>query len=105
MRSRYSAYALGRYFPDLADYIIKTTHPKNKHYEKNKAEWKKQILKFSQETQFLKLDVLEFHEDKNFATVTFRAHLMQNYKDASFTEKSAFEKLNNEWLYLSGEIK
>jgi len=45
-----------------------------------------------------------FEEKGLFATVTFVAHLSQNQQDASFTEKSYFEKVNGKWLYLNGEL-
>jgi SEC-C motif domain protein len=105
MRSRFSAYALGRDCAPLADYIIETTHPENAQYEKNREKWKKSILLFSRETQFLQLEVFQCHEEHDVATVKFRAHLTQNYIDVSFTEKSTFKKINNRWLYLSGEIE
>lgn len=94
MRSRYSAYAL-----DLPDYIMSTTHPKNSQYSENKPLWKLHITYFSQNTAFHKLDILDVKENENTATVTFTAHLSQNSQDASFTEMSNFEKINNQWLY------
>jgi SEC-C motif domain protein len=97
MRSRYSAYAL-----NLPDYIIETTHPRNAQYAENKAQWRQSISHFSKITSFPKLVILEFKENQNSATVTFTAHLLQDGRDASFTEKSSFEKVNNRWLYLSG---
>lgn len=99
MRSRYSAYAL-----HLADYIMNTTHPANPSYSKNRMEWKKSILQFSQNTTFEKLDILEFVDGEKNATVTFTAHLNQAGRVATFTEKSHFVKVDGRWLYKSGEI-
>lgn len=98
MRSRYSAYALG-----LSDYIIHTTHPNNPQRNPDLKQWSKQIMEFCSNTEFTKLDILDFQEKELFATVTFRAHLTQNANDASFTEQSYFEKIKGKWLYLNGE--
>jgi uncharacterized protein YchJ len=38
--------------------------------------------------------------NKEKATVTFRALLLQGGKDASFTEISLFERVNGRWFYL-----
>lgn len=94
MRSRYSAYALG-----LSDYIIRTTHPENPQFQINTAKWRQEIDFFSKHTQFLKLEVLDFNESEPLAYVLFRAHLIQNGQDASFTEKSFFRKKEGQWLY------
>lgn len=100
MRSRYTAYALCK-----PDYIIHTTHPKNPHFRRDTTQWAQQISEFCSHTEFQQLDILDFQEknDQN-ATVTFVAHLAQDKKDVSFTEKSTFEKVQGKWLYLSGEI-
>lgn len=96
MRSRYSAYAL-----DLADFIIDTTHPEHPQFISDKEAWRRDIHLFSQVTTFQKLDILDTTE----STVTFRAHLTQGRRDASFTEKSLFEKVDGRWLYKSGEFQ
>lgn len=97
MRSRYCAYAL-----NLPEYIMETTHRKNPSYTSNKNSWKKSIIQFSLNTIFQRLDIVDLKEEENQATVTFTAHLMQNAQDATFTEKSLFEKVNGRWLYKSG---
>lgn len=99
MRSRYSAYAMER-----ADYIIRTTHPKNPHFRLDIAGWTKDILKFCRDTHFQKLEILEFIDGDDVAYVTFVAHLKQNHRDVSFCEKSRFEKLDGSWLYHSGTL-
>ena len=93
MRSRYSAYVLG-----LDAYIIRTTHPKNPLYEKNLKKWAEEIRRFSQESQFIKLEIESFGED----WVAFVAHLSQNGYPVFLKEKSRFAKLDGKWLYLSG---
>lgn len=99
MRSRYSAYAL-----NLPAYIIKTTHPASPQFKPDQRRWLKAIADFSTHTVFNKLEVLEFHENGDFAIVTFAAHLTQDESDASFVEKSYFEKHQGKWFYRSGQI-
>ncbi len=99
MRSRYCAYAL-----HLPEYIIKTTHLKNLAYSEDKKTWKQEILAFCKATQFNRLEIQDFKQQDNSATVTFVAHLDQGGKDATFMEKSFFEKINGQWLYREGEV-
>lgn len=99
MRSRYAAYAL-----QLADYIIQTTHPTNLAYKSDQHAWKQELVQYRRDMEFTGLDILEFVDGKERATVTFRAHLKQGDLDASFTEKSLFLKENGRWYYASGEI-
>lgn len=94
MRSRYAAYAL-----HLADYIIATTHPQNPSYMSDRTKWTRQILDFCKRTEFSNLKILGFTEDGVEAFVTFTAYLKQGGQDASFTEKSRFEKIGKQWLY------
>lgn len=99
MRSRFSAYALG-----LSDYIIQTIHPGSHQYKHDARQWAEEIAQFSANTEFKKLEILQFHENKRFATVTFVAHLTQMGKDTSFTERSHFEKVKGKWLYYGGQL-
>ncbi len=91
MRSRYTAYALGK-----ANYIIMTTHPKSPYYEKDRKKWQKAILEFCHSTQFLKLEIIGYGED----WVHFIAHLGH----AQLNEKSQFEKIDGKWQYLKGTL-
>ena len=93
MRSRYSAYAFG-----LADYIIKTTHPNNSDYTKEKQKWKEEILSFCRHTEFLGLNITESYEEEVEAFVTFEASLSSGL----LREKSRFLKEDGKWLYESG---
>lgn len=99
MRSRYSAYAKG-----LVDYIIKTTHPQNPSFSKEKEGWAKKILTFCQSHAFVGLDILDFTDGNEVAYVTFKAHLAQGGRDVSFTERSRFLKVNGKWLYVDGVV-
>lgn len=95
MRSRYSAYAL-----KISDYIIETTHPTSPYYEKDRKLWKRAIDKFSQETTFINLKIIEFGEDWVF----FIASLEQGSKPFRLEEKSHFLKEKGKWLYHFGEF-
>ena len=99
MRSRYSAYAC-----HLSDYIMATTHPENAQYLKDRVAWKRSISQFCLHSSFLKLEILDFQETAESATVTFTAYIRQGDRDATFTEKSFFEKLGLRWLYRSGQF-
>lgn len=99
MRSRYCAYALN--FPD---YIITTTHPANPQYSENKFSWRKSISQFCKQFVFKKLEILDFKEKETLATVTFVAYLSQDGIDATFTERSYFEKVGLKWFYRTGEL-
>lgn len=99
MRSRYSAYAL-----HLADYLMQTTHFSNPSFTEDKNKWRKKILHFSERTEFIKLEILDFISGNQEAFVTFIAYLQQNKRDASFGEKSRFEKIEDRWLYCDGKI-
>jgi SEC-C motif-containing protein len=97
MRSRYAAYAL-----NLPMYIIETTHPASSQYLEDHVKWAEQISAFSLNTQFVKLEVLAAQEKGDAAIVTFVAHLMQHDQNATFTEKSFFERLQGKWFYSGG---
>jgi len=95
MRSRYSAYAVNN-----ASYIIKTTHPNNSDYTIDTKTWKESIEAFSKTTDFLSLNILEFIDGEEEAFVTFKAIL----SSGEMLEKSCFLRVNDSWLYESGEI-
>lgn len=96
MRSRYSAYALGR-----SDYIQKTTHTKSKYFEDNKTQWNLSILEFCRSTKFEKLEILDSRDN----WVSFAAHLKQGGKLVTLFEKSYFEKEGSCWRYVNGETR
>ena len=95
MKSRYSAYAVNN-----SAYIVKTTHPNNPDYTTDTKAWKESIEIFSSNTEFLGLEILEFIEKKETSFVTFKAKLSSGV----MIEKSRFIKINNGWLYESGEM-
>ncbi|WP_430614346.1 YchJ family protein [Flavobacterium sp. JP2137] len=89
MRSRYSAYVLVN-----ADYMVKTTHPKKRYRYKKQA-----IIDWAQESEWLRLEVLDVQETQ----VIFKAY----YRDAdgvlqTHWERSLFEAVNGSWYYVEG---
>ncbi len=96
MKSRYVAYAVGD-----ASYIIKTTHPNNPDYSEDTKSWKESIELFSNKTEFLGLEIVEFIDGEEEAFVTFKAKL----SSGDMEEKSRFLKVNGRWFYESGSIK
>ena len=99
MRSRFSAYVL-----NLPDYIVATTHPASPEYSEDKFSWKRSISRFSKSSSFQKLEILDFKEKNTVATVVFTAYLSQDGHDATYTEKSYFEKASHKWLYRGGQL-
>ncbi|MEN5386989.1 YchJ family metal-binding protein [Aliarcobacter skirrowii] len=99
MKSRFSAFAFLR-----SDYIMKTTHQQNCDFSLDTFSWRDDIEKFSKNTNFEKLEILDFIDGEIESFVTFKATLFQNKKDISFIEKSRFLKESNIWFYVDGEF-
>lgn len=99
MKSRYSAFVVGDY-----QYIMKTTHPENSDYTTDTKEWESSILEFCKHTEFKALTILDSTVEEESSTVTFKVSLFQNAQDVGFIEKSLFYKVNNLWLYHSGDF-
>lgn len=90
MRSRYSAYATAE-----ADYLITTTHLSTRKLYK-----KSDILAWSKNNKWLKLEVLASTE----TTVTFKAYYLdENLKAQVHYEHSTFKLENGLWFYVDGE--
>ena len=99
MCSRYSAFAL-----NLSNYIIQTTHTDNQDFTIDITKWLREIDSFSNSCEFKELQIIESIDGIKEAFVTFHATIVSNGKDCSFTEKSKFFKVDNKWLYHSGEF-
>ena len=87
MKSRYCAYAI-----EKSEYIILTTHQNNRDFNTDTKVWNNDILDFSRNTKFEKLEILEFIDGQTESFVTFKANITQNIQDVSFIEKSRFVK-------------
>ena len=99
MKSRYCAYVI-----EKSEYIISTTHQKNRDFNTDTKVWNNDILDFSRNTKFEKLEILEFIDGQTESFVTFKANITQNKQDVSFIEKSRFIKENGKWQYIDGEF-
>ena len=96
MRSRYCAYAIGH-----ADYIIATTDPTGPMWVENRVAWRADILQFGERFDFTGVEIHDTQTEGDLGTVTFHALLSQNDRDASFSETSRFQRVNDRWLYHS----
>lgn len=97
VRARYAAYALSK-----VRFIQSTERPDPPLLPKELIERRRSLKQFCQNAQFLGLQILdEATLGKNQAVVTFRATLLQDGQDASFTERSLFQKRNGRWVYVS----
>ena len=99
MKSRFSAFAVGN-----SGYIIFTTHENNPDFTLDLNSWNKDILNFSKNTRFEKLEILEFIDDEVESFVIFKATLFQDKNDISFIEKSRFLKTEGIWKYVDGQF-
>jgi len=99
MKSRYAAFAASD-----SQYIINTTHRDNPDYTNDIQKWENDIHDFFDHTDFKNLEIIDFVDGENESYVTFKATLFQGAIDSSFTEKSKFIKVNDIWLYHSGEF-
>ena len=96
MRSRYAAYARG-----LVDYIIATTAP-GPQVQADPEAWRRSIAQFCRQTRFEGLRIVEHVHGEEEAFVTFEATLTQAGRDASFSERSRFVRVEGRWAYHSG---
>lgn len=99
MKSRFSGFAVLN-----ADYIIFTTHENNSDFTLDLKSWNQDIMNFSKNTRFEKLQILDFINGEVESFVTFKATLFQDNNDISFIEKSRFLKVEEKWLYVDGQF-
>lgn len=99
MKSRFCAFAVLN-----AEYIIFTSHENNPDFTDDLKSWNEDILNFSKNTSFNKLEVIDFIDDEVESFVTFKATLFQNKNDISFIEKSRFLKVEGIWKYVDGQF-
>lgn len=93
MRSRYTAYVLGR-----EGYLMATWHPDTRPAALD--------LDAHPRPQWLGLAVKSRTQtDNSHATVEFVARYKINGRAFRLHETSRFEKVNDRWLYVEGEIR
>ena len=98
MKARFAAYAVG-----AVGFIVETTDPDGEAREQDEQAWREGIARFSEQTDFIEVDVLDSEEEGDEAFVTFAARLERGGEDASFTERSRFRRIDGRWFYSSGE--
>jgi SEC-C motif-containing protein len=99
MKSRFSAFSVCN-----SEYIIFSTHQNNPDFTQDLKSWNNDILNFSKNTRFEKLEILEFIDGEVESFVTFKATLFQDKNDISFIEKSRFLKTEEIWKYVDGQF-
>ncbi|PUE63538.1 YchJ family protein [Arcobacter caeni] len=99
MKSRFCAFAVLN-----AEYIIFTSHENNPDFINDLKSWNEDILDFSKNTSFNKLEIIDFVDGEVESFVTFKATLFQNKIDISFIEKSRFLKVEGIWKYVDGQF-
>ena len=98
MRSRFSAYALGK-----ADYLI-ATRPEAKRADENREE----LAAYCKSVQAVGLKIVA--KDKggmadDTGSVTFHASLQANGRRTLHIETSTFARENGRWVYVDGVVK
>lgn len=95
MQSRFSAYVVKAY-----DYLKETTDPQTtfEFDHAANAEWGNRV-------QFQKLEILNSEENRNKATVEFKAHLLDQGKPLVHHEISRFRRLEGIWYYRNGQVE
>ncbi len=98
MRSRFSAYALGK-----ADYLI-ATRPEARRAEENREE----LAAYCKSVQAVGLKIVA--KDKggmadDTGSVTFHASLQANGRRTLHIETSTFARENGRWVYVDGVVK
>ena len=88
MRSRYSAFILREY-----DYIKKTWHPDNLPE-----------LSDDEPNSFVSLEIVKSSFEDDEGEVEFIAKLIFNNKLETLHEISDFEKIDGQWVYVTGEF-
>jgi len=94
MRSRYSAFVLGK-----LDHIDRTNAPEIRE-DFNRAEAERSV----QECEWQGLDVKRATEDDDAGTVEFVACFKRGGKFFAQHELASFCRREGQWLYLSGQI-
>ena len=91
MRSRYSAFVLGR-----TDYLVATWHPRTRPAD----------VAADPGTKWLGLDVRQHTvQDADHAEVEFVARYRQSGRGARIHERSRFVREGGRWFYVDGDLR
>lgn len=94
MRSRYSAYALGR-----IEHLDRTHAPEIRG-DFNRAE----AERTAREIEWLGLDVLRASESGDTGSVEFSIRFRRDGQDMTQHETATFRRIEGRWLYAKGEV-
>ncbi|WP_243320974.1 YchJ family protein [Geothrix sp. SG200] len=98
MRSRFSAYALGK-----VDYLI-ATRPEANRAEENRDE----LLQYCKSVSCVGLKIISREKGAkgdDTGVVTFHASLQSNGRRTLHIETSTFARENGRWVYVDGVVK
>ena len=97
MRSRYTAYALGR-----VDHILATTLEGSPAWD-DAEDWADRVRDWCAATRFVGLSILESPSPVgDHGLVAFAATLSQDGVESVLRERSAFHRRDGAWFYHSG---
>ena len=97
MRSRYSAFALGR-----ADYLLATLHPDKRRPDEQAA-----LEQSFRDTHWQGLRIVATDAgtaSDSAGTVEFIAHFRSGQREGQLHERSRFVKVDSQWLYVDGDM-
>ena len=94
MKARYSAYAKNQ-----LKFLFDTLHPNLQ--PPSFAEFTQGMRK---NARYERLIIHDFQDGDPIAYVMFTAYISMDGRDATFTERSEFEKIDNRWLYKRGTV-
>jgi SEC-C motif-containing protein len=98
MRSRYSAYALGR-----VGYLMRTTDPQGPQHQADARAWQADLEGWCARTELLGLEILSASEEGDTGRVWFRATIQQGDRTGVLEERSLFYRRGGRWLYFAAE--
>jgi SEC-C motif-containing protein len=97
MRSRWSAFALGK-----GEYLYDTLSSDHPDRQMPRAVAARELARAKDRQRFLKLTIVEVPSPNE---VTFHARIFEKGRDVSFTERSQFVRERGEWKYASGDVE
>ena len=98
MRSRYSAFATGE-----VEHLVRTLHPSHPDCELPRGVLVATLRNTCKSYRYTGLTIEDHAESGETGSVTFLAKVFDRGIDRSFRERSAFERVDGSWRYLSGE--
>jgi SEC-C motif-containing protein len=97
MRSRYTAYSLGR-----VGHLMSTVHPESPHHRADREAWAADLRQWCETARFLGLQVESSASEGPVGRVRYYARVQVGDRDASFGEDSRFLLLGGRWVWLDG---